>query len=487
MSKKLLSSFLCSCVFPILILPFSSASFAEIVTITNGTQFSDTSGQIIHAHGGGMIKYGGYYYWYGELRDSNNLFAGVTCYRSTNLKDWENRGEVLTSGSAYELNNCKIERPKVMYNANTNQFVMWMHWENGEDYSEAKAAVAYCNSPDGNYTYLGSFRPYENSGVIDHNRPGYMSRDCNVFVDEDNTGYFISSSNENMDLHLYKLTYNYLNIDTLTTKLFVGSQREAPCLFKRNGYYYLLTSGCTGWSPNQAKYAYSTGLSSGWSSLINIGDSKTYNSQPTFVLPMQGSNTFLYLGDRWAGAWGGKVNESQYVWLPLVFDSNSSLSLPYSLYITIDAAAGTIQGNDGEIYKIINRNSGKLLDVASNSTADGAKIIQWPDNGGLNQQWEIVDLGNGYHKIVSRSSSKLIEVKGWSTENGAEVDQWSDTGGANQHWAFIDAGNGYYRIINQNSGKALNVVNSSTSDGAKLEQWTDNAWSSQQWELVEAN
>lgn len=485
MFAKLLSISLRTWVFAILILPFSSPSVAATITITNGTQFTDASGNIIHAHGGGMLKYNNYYYWYGEFRDNNNLFAGVSCYRSTDLQNWENRGEVLTPSSASELYSCNIERPKIMYNASTNRFVMWMHWENGENYGEARAAVAYCDTPDGNFIYQGSFRPYANSGVTDHGKPGYMSRDCNVFVDDDNSGYFISSSNENMDLHLYRLTWDYRNIDTLVTKLFVGSQREAPCLFKRNGTYYLLTSGCTGWTPNQAKYAYSSSLSSGWSSLINIGDSKTYNSQPAFVLPMQGSNAFLYLGDRWAGAWGGKVNESQYVWLPLVFNSNTSLSLPYSLTVTIDASAGTVQRNSGEIYKIVNRNSNKLIDVNSNSTADGASIIQWSDHGGINQQWEINDLGNGYKKIISRSSGKLIEVKGWSTENGAKIDQWSDNGGTNQHWKFVDAGNGYYRIINRNSGKALNVTDSSTSDGAELEQWTDNAWSSQQWKMVQ--
>jgi alpha-L-fucosidase len=31
--------------------------------------------------------------------------------------------------------------------------------------------------------------------------------------------------------------------------------------------------------------------------------------------------------------------------------------------------------------------SGKVLDVAGLSTADGAGVIQWPWNGGPNQRW----------------------------------------------------------------------------------------------------
>ncbi len=326
----------------------SEHAIAATVSITNGIQFKDTSGNIIHAHGGGLIKYGDYYYWYGEYRDSSNYFLGVRCYRSTDLKNWEYRGEVLDPKSATELNKCNVERPKVMYNASTKQFVMWMHWENGVNYGQARAAVAYCNTPDGKFTYHGSFRPMVNSGVTDHGLPGYMSRDCNVFVDTDGTGYFISSSNENMDLHLYKLTPDYKGIASLVTKLFVGKQREAPCLIKRNNYYYLITSGCTGWDPNQGKYAYSTNLASGWSDLYNLGDSTTYNSQPAYIIPVQGTNdtSYLYTGDRWAGAWGGKVNDSKYVWLPLIFESNTSLKLPYSDSIQIDAASGTISYKD---------------------------------------------------------------------------------------------------------------------------------------------
>jgi len=167
-----------------------------------------------------------------------------------------------------------------------------------------------------------------------------------------------------MDLHLYELTPDYKNIASLKAKLFVGQQREAPCLIKRNGYYYLITSGCTGWNPNQAKYAYSKDLASGWSQLYNLGNSTTYRSQPTFIIPVQGSSgtSYLYMGDRWAGAWGGKVNDSQYVWLPLNFISDTTLELPYYDSVKIDASSGIISEYipDTTRYKLVNKNSGKI-------------------------------------------------------------------------------------------------------------------------------
>jgi hypothetical protein len=116
--------------------------------------------------------------------------------------------------------------------------------------------------------------------VVDHGKPGYMSRDCTLFADADGTCYFISAANENADLHVYRLINNYLAIDSLVVKLWVGQKREAPAMFKRNGRYFLLTSGATGWSPNQQKYASSTSIESGWSSLANFGDSVCSTRKP---------------------------------------------------------------------------------------------------------------------------------------------------------------------------------------------------------------
>ena len=115
---------------------------AASVTVPVGAQFTDTSGNLVHAHGGGVLKVGAYYYWFGENRNSDGTFRYVSAYRSTDLRNWEFRNNVLTRSSASELNVANIERPKVIYNASTGQYVMWMHKENGSNYSEARAAVA---------------------------------------------------------------------------------------------------------------------------------------------------------------------------------------------------------------------------------------------------------------------------------------------------------------------------------------------------------
>ncbi|MGC4901793.1 family 43 glycosylhydrolase [Micromonospora echinospora] len=222
----------------------AAGALAAPVTVTNGTQFTDTTGAVVHAHGGGVLKVGDYYYWFGENRNPDNTFRAVSVYRSTDLRTWEFRNNVLTQSSAAELRVSNIERPKVIYNAATGRFVMWMHKENGSDYNEARAAVASSSTVDGAYTYHGSFRPFGQ----------HMSRDITLYNDN-GTAYMISAADDNYDLNIYRLTSDYLNVATLVGNFWDGAHREAPAMFKRGSTYFLLTSGATGWSPNQARYA----------------------------------------------------------------------------------------------------------------------------------------------------------------------------------------------------------------------------------------
>ena len=133
----------------------------------------------------------------------------------------------------------------------------------------------------------------------------------------------------------------------------------------------------------------------------------------------------------------------------------------------ISSAAPEI--DPAKYYKLVNRNSGKLLDVSNKSSADGGNVIQWTDTGGTNQQWQFVSTGNGYYKIVNRNSGKLLDVSGKSTADGADVIQWTDNGGANQQWSFVDAGDGYYKLVNRNSGKLLDVSSRSMADGEDIQ------------------
>jgi lysophospholipase L1-like esterase len=135
-------------------------------------------------------------------------------------------------------------------------------------------------------------------------------------------------------------------------------------------------------------------------------------------------------------------------------------------------------------YVLVNRNSGKALDVYNSATNDGARITQWARGNGANQQWRFVDSGGGYYRLRSRVSGKVLDVYNWSTADGASIVQWADGNGANQQFRLAASTDGYVRLINRNSGKAVEVQNASTADGANIVQYNDWGGANQQWQLA---
>ncbi|WP_418276562.1 RICIN domain-containing protein [Isoptericola jiangsuensis] len=146
------------------------------------------------------------------------------------------------------------------------------------------------------------------------------------------------------------------------------------------------------------------------------------------------------------------------------------------------ARAATIDTNAW--YVLVNKHSGKALDVNGRGTADGTAIAQWTRNDGAWQQWRFVSKGSGYYALQSRHSGKVVEIYEHSTADGAQVVQWADLGNPNQQFRVADSAGGAVRLINRNSAKALEVWDWSTADGGRVSQYTDHGGTSQQWNLV---
>ncbi|MFF7445858.1 MULTISPECIES: non-reducing end alpha-L-arabinofuranosidase family hydrolase [unclassified Streptomyces] len=146
------------------------------------------------------------------------------------------------------------------------------------------------------------------------------------------------------------------------------------------------------------------------------------------------------------------------------------------------AAAATVDPNAS--YVLINRNSGKALDVYNQATNDGARITQWTRNDQAQQQWQFVDSGGGYYRIKSRHSGKVLDLYNWSTANGGSIVQWADQNATNQQWRLADSSDGYVRLISRHSNKALEVQGASTADNANIVQYDDWGGTNQQWQLV---
>lgn len=141
----------------------------------------------------------------------------------------------------------------------------------------------------------------------------------------------------------------------------------------------------------------------------------------------------------------------------------------------------------GSRYKLVNVNSGKVLDVNAATKADGGKVIQWPYQGGKNQQWELKKTNSGTYNIMNVNSGKYLALDKSSTSDGAAVIQQSADASKNQEWKITDLGNDSFLIASANSNKALDVTSSSTEDGAKVIQWKYGGGKNQQWLLVKIN
>ncbi|KAL1333300.1 hypothetical protein HN51_062102 [Arachis hypogaea] len=305
-----------------------------------GKIWLDTDGNPIQAHGGGILyeEKSSTYYWYGEYKDGPTYRAhkkgayrvdiiGVACYSSKDLWTWKHEGIVLAAeetNKSHDLYKSNVlERPKVIYNEKTRKYVMWMHVDDA-NYTKASVGVAISDTPDGPFDYLGSQRPH-----------GYDSRDMTIFKDDDGVAYIIYSSFDNSELHIGPLTEDYLDVTPDMRRILVGEHREAPALFKHQGTYYMITSGCTGWAPNEALAHAAESIMGPWETMGNpcVGGNKmlrltTFFAQSTFVLPLpRFPGSFIFMADRWNPV---DLRDSRYVWLPLIVAGPVDQPLEYS-------------------------------------------------------------------------------------------------------------------------------------------------------------
>ncbi|NEU61045.1 family 43 glycosylhydrolase [Paenibacillus sp. ALJ109b] len=360
---------------------------AASVTITNGSDWLDTTGNPIQANSGNILKVGSTYYWYGEHAVSGK-FDSVNVYTSTDLKNWTFSNAILTKDSATELASSKIERPKVIYNAATRQYVLWAHYENGTDYNLGRVAVATSSTPNGKFTYEGSFRPLD-----------YESRDMTVFVDTDGTGYLITASRKNGGANdtmaIFKMNTSYTGVESFVGWQFENAYREAPAVVKKGNRYYLFTSQAAGWYPNQGAYATASSMTGTWSALTPYGNPSAFGSQIHDIATITGSNStsYIYMGDRWNPL---NLGEHKHIWLPLTLnDSNGTASLEWYNEWNIDAVTGTVMPPS-----LVNHAQGKTataISTASGSSAsnvnDGNYQTSWAASSSTWPAWWQVDFG----------------------------------------------------------------------------------------------
>lgn len=183
------------------------------------------------------------------------------------------------------------------------------------------------------------------------------------------------------------------------------------------------------------------------------------------------------------------VDWGRYRWAQLTASlnaGNNTIRFTYSgTYAELDMIAvyQTSAAMPAE-FRVVNRSSGKYLEIANGSTADGAGAVQYGFVGNPRQVWRIGTSSGSYFYVTNKNSWKYLEIPSASTADGTQAGQWGPTSNATQEWSLVPTTSGYYNVINRNSGKYLEVYQNSQADGAVVDQWGTTGCTCQQWRIA---
>lgn len=316
--------------------PLSMAAGPETV-IRPGQVWLDSAGRPINAHGGCVLKHRDVYYWYGThkiegLSEAKDADGGVHAYASRDLVNWHDQGMVLPlDGGPHDdlQHGCIFDRPKVVFNDKTGEFVLFFKfYPKGLGTRVGFVGVATSPSPSGPFTYrhkfLGADSP-EGSG------------DFAMFKDDEGSLYHLTVRKPDRAFVIGKMREDYL-LPAGPYQVAEGITRatEAPAVIKRDGRYWLLGSGSTGWAPNAARSFSADSIFGPWQDQGNpcegvnphngLGPELTFGGQSASFLKVDGKkDAFIAIFD---------INkpdhpfESLHIWLPASFQ-DSRMRIPW--------------------------------------------------------------------------------------------------------------------------------------------------------------
>jgi len=320
--------------------------------IRNDQFWKTTSGSTIYSQGGGVIKVGDTWYWYGvkydgavtyaaapTAKNSNTTFAGVTCYSSKDLVNWKDEGLALApdqAGSGW------FGRVGVVYNSKTKMYVLI-----GQGSSPAGVGGEYfatSATPDGAFKFNNvqtDMTFFVNGGTGDQT----------TFQDDDGKAYVICSSvSGRSNLYVAPLrASDFLAIESTPTKIYKGNGREGNAMFKYNGTYYFCSSDLHGWNASHTYCMSSSSIQGTYSSefVMNGTDADfSHVSQTGFFFAVKGTKqtTIVFAGDRWSDFAGNGLGYNQ--WMPLSF-SGTTPSMNSLSEWNLDATTGAWSVGDG--------------------------------------------------------------------------------------------------------------------------------------------
>ena len=141
-------------------------------------------------------------------------------------------------------------------------------------------------------------------------------------------------------------------------------------------------------------------------------------------------------------------------------------------------------------YVLVNRMSGKVMEVFLGSTINNAPMDQRTYKSATYQQWNVTPVDSrvggdfSYFTFAAVHSGKVPDVLNFSLDDGASVRQWDDTKSINQQWYLEYVQDGWFYIRSRNSAKCLEVAAPFVTDGASIQQGGKTGATSQQWRFL---
>lgn len=312
-----------------------------MITISNVDPRLDVNGQIVDAHGGSVQLFNGRFYLYGTAFGTNRDYAAFNCplvvYSSPNMQTWTLEGNLLKSPP-----NGVFYRPYVVFNSKTGKYVAWYNWY--PKLWQGQEGVAVSDNPAGPFVIANP------KAHIAGSCPG----DGSLFVDDDGTGYYVYTDiANNYAVRVERLTPDFLDSSGQVSKV-IATGAEAPLMFRRNNYYYVLNgplcaacpngsevhvfvSSATALGPyftnpalninheeintNQAATDSAESMEKGRQSAPLRANNPVIHAQETWVtkIPAGSNSIYIWSGDRWGSNPDGLIAHDFQYWVPLAF------------------------------------------------------------------------------------------------------------------------------------------------------------------------
>lgn len=272
--------------------------------IRPGKPWLDTEGKRIQAHGGNVLYADNKFYWYGENKEktidrSSIWHWGVKLYSSDDLYNWKDEGIICMpqpDDSDSPLHpDSKMDRPHILYNDKSKQYVMWMKIMGPNNIQYMVVATSD--------TIKGPFKIVNNKI-----HPGGMNSGDFDLVKFDDGRACIVFDRVHTDMVVIDLTDDYLdttvNYSEHLYRRCPPYVREAPAVFFREGKGYIFTSGTTGYFPNPSETACFDDVHGEWTVLgdPHIGDERhtSFDSQISCVFKHPHiDDLYIAIADRW--------------------------------------------------------------------------------------------------------------------------------------------------------------------------------------------